>query len=242
MKKIIFLCVSAAMVLTSCFKEIDNWYTNTAAYDGRYSIAIICDDDPDLDRDIEEGEELMIYNSAANVANEIIISTHIDDEAIRGKFQITGTPANFSGVNEKTLNLAQGTALTTGNVYYRVNAAGNPSAVPPSGNPGSAGIEYNGVQMYCRLSLDSGKITPNGATTIGGNKSDGVLLEVTLYSEYLIFESYETPQATWANPGVPEFAWRVKDGSRTPANKFEVQCKLDGYRYTGFPEDRPSED
>ena len=242
MKKIIFLCVSAAMVLTSCFKEIDNWYTNTAAYDGRYSIAIICDDDPDLDRDIEEGEELMIFNSAANVANEIIIYTHIDDEAIKGKFQISGTPANFKGVNEKTRNLAQGTALTTGNVYYRVNAAGVITAVPPSGNPGSAGIEYRGIQLYCQLTLDKGEITPLGKTTIGGNKSDGVLLEVTLYSEFLTFESYETPQATWANPGVPEFAWRVKDGSRYYADMYEIQCKLDGYRYTGLPEDRPSED
>ena len=234
MKKIIFLCVSVSMMLTSCFKEIDNWYTNTSGYDGRYSIAVTCEEDPNMNLAIEDGENLMIFNSAANVADEIIISTHLDDEPVKGKFKISGSPADFKGA-AKVLNIGLGTAITTANLYYGLNANGALTA-PPSGNPGSAGLERNGYQFYAQLSLDKGQITPLGKTTIGGNKSDGVLIKVTLYNDYLVYESYQTPPP-WANDNVPEFAWRVKAGSRRNDDGEELHFTLDGYRYTGFPED-----
>jgi len=236
MKKIIFLCLSVSMMLTSCFKDIDNWYTETAGYDGRYSVALTCAEDPHLDLAIEDGEQLMIYNSAANIPNEIIIDTYLDDEHVKGKFTISGTPADFKGENV-AMNVALGTAITTGNLYYAFSATGALASPPAASTATSAGLTRDGIQFYTRLSLESGKITPNGKTTIGGNISDGVLLKVTLYSDFLIYETYQTPQTNWANPNIPEFAWRVKENSRQNVDGDELHWTIDGYRYTGYPED-----
>ena len=51
MKKLIFVLSASLLMMsfTSCFKEIDNWYTETAGYDGRYSVAISCEEEPSLD-------------------------------------------------------------------------------------------------------------------------------------------------------------------------------------------------
>ena len=240
MRKLIFvLSISLIMVsFTSCFKEIDNWYTETAGYDGRYSVAVSCEEYDDDNLTIEDGEQLMIFNSAANVADEIIISTHLAEEPISGKFYISGSPASFKG-NGISVNLAFGTALTTGNMYYAFTATGG-LAVPPAANTAtSAGLIREGIQIYSRVSLDDGKITPDGKTTIGGNISDGVFMKVTLYSDYLVYETYQTPQADWAKPDVPEFAWRIQAGSRENAEGWEEHWTLEGYRYTGYPEDLP---
>ena len=236
MKKIVFLCVSLSLMLTSCFKEIDNWYTNTAGYDGRYSVAVSCEEYDDDDLAIEDGEQLMIYNSAANVADEILIDTHLADEPIKGKFTISGSPASFKGGNI-SVNLAFGAALTTGNMYYAFTATGGLAVPPAASTATAAGLTRDGIQIYARVSLDDGKITPDGKTTIGGNISDGVLVKVTLYSDYLVYETYQTPQDTWASPTNPEFAWRIKEGSRENADGWEEHWTLDGYRYTGYPED-----
>jgi len=224
------------LLLTSCFEKIDNWYTNTAGYDGRYVVAMTCDEYSDDDTVIEDGEELMIFNSAANIANEIIISTNVATEPIKGKFTISGTPENFQGTN-KSVNLGLGTAISTANLYYAFNTNGSLAAPPTAAT--QAGLESEGIQFYANISIETGKITPLSKTTIGGNKSDGILLNVTAYHDYLVYESYQTPEETWAVAGTPEYAWRVKAGSRENADGEEEHWTLDGYRYTGYPEDDP---
>jgi len=236
MKKIIFICIAASMMLTSCFKEIDNWYTNTSGYDGRYSIAITCEEDSGLDLGIEEGEHLMIYNSAANIENEIIIDTYLDDEHIKGKFNVSGNPASFKG-DKEAVNVALGAAITTANLYFGFNASWAITNPPSAASATSAGLKMNGVQFYTRVTLDEGRITPKGKTTIGGNISDGVFMKVTIFTDFLVYETFQKPQGDWANPNVPEFAWRVQEGSRENLDGEELHFTLDGYRYTGYPED-----
>jgi hypothetical protein len=58
-----------------------------------------------------------------------------------------------------------------------------------------------------------------------------------MYFDYLVIESYETPQDTWSDPATPEYAWRIKEGSRVNADGWEEHWTLSGYRYTGLPED-----
>jgi len=224
------------LLLTSCFEKIDNWYTNTAGYDGRYVVAVTCEEYSDDDTTIEDGEELMIFNSAANIANEIIIDTQIADIAIKGKYKVNGDPANFTGA--ESLNLNYGSDITDNNHYYFIY---NGRYYTPSGfgSPDELGEEYDAVQEYVSISLVNGKITPKGATTIGGNKSDGVELELILYTDEMVIESYQTPQDTWGNPNVPELSWRVKAGTRQKAEGWEEHWTLKGYRYTGYPEDDP---
>ena len=247
MRKLIYLLsISSVMMLfTSCFEKIDNWYTNTSSYDGRFSVAVTCEEDEDYDRDIRDGYELWIYNSAANVEDEIIIDTqvavYIDEDGeieeegfpVRGKFKVTGNPLNFQGGSE-SVNLYSSSELNDDEYYLII---GGRFYSPSDLEDDDVGEEFDAIHLYARVSLEEGKITPLGATTIGGNKSDGVSLKITTYCDYLIVESYETPQDTWADPEEPEYAWRVKEGSRTNADGWEEHWTFDGYRYTGYPED-----
>ena len=247
MKKIKYFLGIAfiTMFVTSCFEEIDNWYTNTSSYDGRFSVAVTCEEDDSYNANIQSGLELWIYNSAANVANEIIVDTHVavifnedgklEDEgyAVKGKFKVNGDPAGFKG-NEKVWNLSANTDLHDGEYYLIIGGHYyNPSDLEDS----DVGEEFDAIHLYARLSVEEGKISPKGATTIGGNKSDGLRMKITTYCDYLTVESYMTPSGSWVYPDVPEYAWRVKEGSRKNADGWEEHWTLDGYRYTGYPED-----
>lgn len=240
MKKLIYLLsISSVMMLfTSCFEKLDNWYSETAAYDGRFVVAKTCEEYPEYNTVIEDGDEIMIYNSAANVANEIIIDTHLDDFPVKGKFKVEGNPAEFKA-GQSVANISRSAEFSHfDDDMYMVNAEGAPTAYPSAlGTPDGLGEAYDAIQIYSKLSLEKGKITPQGAKTIGGNTSDGVYLEVTLYSEFLVIESYELPKEKWTDPAVPEYSWRVKEGSRRNADEWDEHWTLEGYRYTGFPED-----
>jgi hypothetical protein len=239
MKKTFYLLsVFAIVVFTSCMEEKDNWYTNTKDYDGRYSVATTCEEYSDDDMAIEDGNELMIYNSAANVENQIIIDSHVAGFPIKGKFDVEGDISGFRAT-ASTSNIASSASEVNDDEFYLVDDLGEPTAYPSSlGVPDKTGLEHKGMQLYSRLSLNEGKITPNGATTIGGNTSDAVYLAITTYCEFLTIESYQTDEDDWAVPGVPEFDWRVKAGSRSNVDGWEEHWKFDGYRYTGYPEDR----
>jgi hypothetical protein len=240
MKKLIYLLsiFSVMMLFTSCFEKLDNWYSETASYDGRFVVAKTCEEYEDDNTAIEDGEEVMIYNSAANVANEIIIDTHIVGFPIKGKFKVDGNSLAFKA-EQPVANISRSAEFAHfDDDMYLVNAQGTPIAYPSDlGNPEGVGEEYDAVQIYSQLSLGKGNITPQGAKTIGGNTSDGVHLEITLYSEFLIIESYELPKEKWIDPAVPEYSWRVKEGSRHNADGWEEHWTLAGYRYTGLPED-----
>jgi len=237
------------MLFTSCFEKLDNWYSNTTSYDGRFVVATTCDEYSDYDQTIRYGNELWIYNSAENVQNQIIFNSNIaiDTEGgtsypVKGKFDVTGNPSDFKSA-VSSFNIGSAWAAKeelNDDEFYWVDDDGNPIDYPSDlPTPAAAGEEYPGVQLYSRISLDEGKIIPNGATTIGGNVSDSIYFAITAYSEYLIFESYQIPEDQWVVPGVPDFAWRVKDGSRVNADGWEEHWKFAGYRYTGYPEDNP---
>lgn len=237
MRKLAYIGISSLVLLfTSCTEEIDNWYTSTAAYDGRFVIAATCEEDDDDNTTIADGEEMMIYNSAANIANEIIVDVHVADGfPVKGKFNVSGDAREFTATTPVD-NISRSAGLSDDDFY--VLEDGTPVAYPSDlETPASAGIEYDGIQLYARVSVEMGKIVPDGATTIGGNVSDSVYVETTMYADYLTIESYQTPQDTWEDSTIPEFAWRIKDGSRTNAAGWEEHWTFSGYRYTGFPED-----
>ncbi|MEL7589583.1 MAG: lipid-binding protein [Prolixibacteraceae bacterium] len=236
MRKLAYIGISSFVLLfTSCMEEIDNWYTNTSDFDGRFVVATTCEEYSSDNTTIADGNELMIYNSAANIENEIIIDTHVAGHAIKGKFKVTGNTAEFTAA-EVADNLSRSSGLSDDDFYVLKNGA--PDKYPSGlGDPESAGIEHEGVQLYSRLSLGNGKIIPKAATTIGGNVSDSVYVETTMYFDLVTIESYQIPEADWSDPNEPEYDWRVKAGSRTNAAGWEEHWTLAGYRYTGFPED-----
>ena len=228
MKKFIYLLNICVIVLfASCQSELDNWYSATFAYDGRYIVSTTCEEYDDYDTSIEDGLEAMIYNSAANKENEVWIEFEVAYEPVKGKFNLTGGFSDFKGTAEVENITA---------AYYTLDWR---TFSPTFRAVSSAGEIVEGMQLYSRVELLKGSIIPEGATTIGNNTSDGISLEFILHTDYVDFESYLIPEEDWKTPGVPEFQWRVKAGSRVPADDdgMDETWTLSGYRHTGYPED-----
>lgn len=233
MKKILFLSITSIIILcTSCQEEFKNWYSATANYDGRFVVATACEEYNDDDTSIEDGLEVMIYNTSDNKENEIWIQFSVAGESIKGKFNLTG---NFNAFTDSTTQVEN----IDSNTVYAFDNAGNIINVAGLGVPASAGLIADGVQLYTRITLIEGKILPKSATTIGGNISDSLYIKAILHHDYIEFESYEIDPADWDDPNVPEFDWQVKAGSNTPADDdgWDETWTLAGYRYTGYPED-----
>lgn len=224
------------MAFVSCLEEKDNWYTETAALDGRYVVATTCEEYSDDDTSIEEGGEAMIYNSAANVKDEIWIDTKVAGAAVKAKFKITGDASGFKGATTEAKNVNSGSLLidTDAGLAPFTDAYASYFRVPTA-----AGQLNDGIQLYTRATLVEGKVVPKGATTIGGNISDGVSIKMVMHHDYIQFISYLLPEEEWEDPSVPEFAWQLKEGSNTPADSdgMDETWTLEGYRYTGYPED-----
>lgn len=232
MKKILYLLsIFAILMFTSCMEEKDNWYTETSTLDGRYVVATTCEEYSSDNTTIEDGEEAMIYNSAANVKDEIWIQARVAGATIKGKFKITGDASDFKGVDANVANVKSSTfyILVDGDFY-------NPATYK---KPTAVGQLVDGIQLYTRVTLVEGKVIPKGATTIGGNVSDSVYVKTVMHHDYIQYIGYQTPEDTWKVAGVPEFAWKVKEGSNTPADNdgMNETWTLSGYRYTGMPED-----
>lgn len=227
MKKTILYTLIAGTTLfyTSCNQELDNWYSATSGLDGRYVVAATCVEYSDDDTAIEDGHELMIYNTASNAVDEIWIDTEIAGLPIKGKVKFSGSSESFKGA-EQSKNIKK-------KYYYIVGGKLSATLAAPT----SAGLTNPGYDLYSRITLEEGKILPKAATSIGGNQTDSAYVKLVLHTDEIVFESYQLPEKDWAVPGTPSFAWRIKDGSRTPADDWDEHWTVSGYRFTGFPED-----
>jgi Fe-S cluster assembly iron-binding protein IscA len=236
MKKFIYTAsILAAVCCTSCQKEIDNWYSETFEYSGRFVVATGCDEYDSDNTAIEDGLEVMVYNTASNVANEIWLDFSVAGLPQKGKFKVTGTPSEAL-CTETTKNISS-------HSYYIDTDYGlapfESSYAEYFRVPAAVGEINDGLQLYTYITLDTLKILPGVATSIGGNKADSIYLKVTLHHDYMVFESREIASKDWADPNVPEYEWVVKPDSNTPADPadWDEHWTLAGYRYTGYPED-----
>jgi hypothetical protein len=236
MRKLIYtLSILAATCFASCQEELDNWYSETFDYSGRFVVATTCEEYEDDNTTVEDGLEVMIYNTASNVANEIWLDFLVAGEHQKGKFKVTGTPAEAlcSEVAEN---------ISSSNYYIDTEdglAPFDPSYADYFRIPSAPGELNDGVQLYTYITLDALKILLGAATSIGGNKVDSIYLKVTLHHDYMEFESQQTDSESWADPNVPEYEWVVKPGSNTPADPadWDEHWTISGYRHTGYPED-----
>ena len=238
MKKILYLLgiVAATLLFASCQEELENWYSNTEAYDGRFVVATTCEEYSSDDTSIEDGLELMFYNTADNVSDEIWLDTEVAGQHIKGRFKLTGSPSSFKG-NEIAENIA------SDSYYIDTDYGWAPFSSGYAGYfrvPTAAGQLNDGVQLYTRITLLEGQILPEAATSIGGNTTDSLYVTSIMHHDFVQFESYRTPEEEWDDAEVPEYAWRVKPGTNTPATAadWDEHWTLAGYRYTGMPEDR----
>ena len=236
-KKLLYLSIIVAclvVTVTSCTKELENWYSATSNYDGRFVVSVVCQENSAKSAIIEDGNEIYIYNTAANTANEIWIDDVFGAVPLKSKFQLDGTSGNFSGKETVDNVKSKLYIFNEDEGEYVEFVATNKSDFPVAT---AVGQECNGIQEYVRATLTEGKIVPGGATSVGGNASDGILLKFTLSTDNIKFVSFEIPEDDWEESDVPEYGWTVKAGSNSPdASKYE-HWTLEGYRYTGYPED-----
>jgi hypothetical protein len=208
---------------------LDNWFTETFDYAGRFTTGIECIQYPpyppiegevyyDIHDAVAEGIEFQIYNSAANVADEIWIKDIVEFFPFRAKFKITGTPAAFKS------------AADGENQHEELIELPN--------NPPTADNQTDIVWWgYRHVSLDDAKIIKDGATTIGGNITDSISFTVTLKSGTVEVKSVKTDEETWVDPATPEYVWEVQRNTYQHDPSADEIWRMFGYRYSGFPED-----
>jgi hypothetical protein len=237
MKKVtlyLSMVACSAFVFASCENELDSWNSATYEYAGRFVVAATCQEDPAKSKIIEQGNEIYLYNTAANVANEIWLEDVTRAFPLKGKFSLAGNAAGFRGERE-TENVSSIAAIyNADDLKYIQFIASNVEDFPV---PTAANQQCSGKQQYIRATLEEGKILPNGATSIGGNTTDGISLKIILHTDSIHFISYELDAEEWEDPGIPEYAWKVNPDVKIAKPEWDEHWTLAGYRYTGYPED-----
>lgn len=209
---------SCAMFLSSCHEDVDNWDSATLDYSGRYVIKLLSEDGQEVYLDYD-GTEIQIYNTAANVANEIWLDDMKALFPLKSKFFLEGTPAGFSSAQLAYEQL-------TDNLY---------SYELPGDTPEADGESVTEERYYLRAAIYDRKITKGGYTTKGGNLTDAISFKIKIYSGTATFTSYILPESEWASPTTPEYAWKQESVQYDP--ELDETYLVEGYRYTGFDED-----
>ena len=178
---------SCAMFLSSCHEDVDNWDSATLDYSGRYVIKLLSEDGQEVYLDYD-GTEIQIYNTAANVANEIWLDDMKALFPLKSKFFLEGTPAGFSSAQLAYEQL-------TDNLY---------SYELPGDTPEADGESVTEERYYLRAAIYDGKITKGGYTTKGGNLTDAISFKIKIYSGTATFTSYILPESVQYDPELDE--------------------------------------
>jgi hypothetical protein len=236
MKRILYTLSIAAVctAFVSCEPEQEEmWKSATFDYAGRFVVAATCDE-YDGDDYAVGGHEIEIYNSAANVADEIWIEGVVA-QTFKGKFKLSGSSTTFKGVGEAA------NIITTDIVVLPYWAPLDPDYADAGyfPFPEKAGEFLDGLHVYRSITLEEGKILPKAGKSIGGNTVDSVYLRFAMHSNYVRFISYEVPEGDRSDPDVPEFWWKIDPTYVSPDvdGDNDEHWTLTGFRYTGYPED-----
>ncbi|MBR8721371.1 hypothetical protein IX307_002559 [Bacteroides pyogenes] len=216
------LC-AAIPFFSSCQKDIEIWDSATLDYSGRYVIKIMNEDMSKTYMEYDNSE-VYIYNTSANIANEMWIDDTGQNIPLKSKFKFIGTPASFKSAEMEFDKL-------TNNIL----AIGAPSAKEAE-TPVKEGESVTIERDYLRAVVIEGKIIPEAVTTKGGNKADSLYLKLKFYSGTATFKSIRKPEKEWKDPNTPEFAWGECESVGYDETKDEVLI-IGGHKYTGFSED-----
>ena len=220
MKKIFYLLfIFTALVLTSCKEDLEIWDSETLDYSGKFDYQLLSEDMQDVYADY--GSQLMIYNTASNVVNEVWIDDEEHTFPLKSKFTFTGNSLSFKSSTEDFAALAN-------NIYNVDNKLPTPA-------PTAIGQSITKDREYVRAVILEGKILPKQATTIGGNIADSLYLKIKLLSGDVTYISYEVPLALRQDPEKEEFKWKYS--AATYDSSLDEVYVISGHRYTGFDED-----
>lgn len=219
--KIIALAIAAAAALVACKSDPYIYNSATLDYAGRFVVYDLSLDGKDYSSSLE-GEELRIYNSAADVATEIWLDDADQYFPFKAKLSISGSPSSFAstapGVNTIAINENMpGTVLGAG-VLDTVLAKHGKSNSP------------------VEVAIASAQIIKDGAQSIGGNTADALNIELKLTYGYIVYESVVKARNLWADSTVAEYGWEYR--SVIPVSSTVKNYSIKAYRYTGMPEDK----
>lgn len=220
MKKIGYylLLTTFLFSLSSCFEDIDNWNSEVFDYSGKFVFKLMSEDGSETY--VDYGPELMIYNTADNLSDVIWVDDGADVFPLKNKFQIVGDASSFKSLNDDFDKVDF-------NIYSIEEL--------PESDPESEGQTITEPRDYIKAVILDGKILPMAATSPGGNSADSLYIKIKLYSGEATYTSKKLPEASWADPAVPEYAWGFTSASHD-ADSDETYV-IAGYRYTGMPED-----
>jgi len=225
MKNIInklFLVASVMIVglsFTSCEEEIEIWDSATLDYSGTYVCEVQLEDGTVISG-YNDSRKIDLYNTDANVADQLWMTDHGKYLEITSKLFLTGDPSSFAS---KSLNYDD---LELNHAMVKV----------PSTKPTAAGETTVKNIWGAKTALVEGKILPKGMTTAAGNVADSIFMKFVFMYGDVTFKSQEVPEAYRANPDVAEFEW-IFDSSVYDATSTDETYVYSGYRYTGFSED-----
>ena len=221
MKKIYYLiCIlTLGIAFSSCQEELEIWDSETLEYSGRFIVDLYTDDMTEL---IDDGYEFRIYNTSANITNEVWIDDLDGMFPLKSKFMFTGNSSSFKSESEDFTKLTNNTKST--------------EALPKTA-PTALGQSISVAEKeYIKAVVLDGKILPMAATTVGGNKTDSIYMKVKLYSGTAKYNSFEVPLPLRKDPEKAEFKWKFE--SATVDAALDETYAISGHRYSGMPEDR----
>jgi len=219
-KNIIYIAVLImTLSMSSCKEDVEVWDSNTLGYSGTFFYQLYSEDNQDLYVDFDHDVQLMIYNTSANVENEIWIDDHDEVFGLKSKFSLQGNSESFSSVSTNFTDLEN-----------------NISAIEaPSTDPTTLNEEVTVDRDYIRTFIVDGKILPSASTTVSGNPVDSIYIKLTLLSGTVSFKSYSVPVEKRDDPEVEQFEWKYE--SATYDNTLDETYVISGHRKTGFAED-----
>lgn len=207
------------LTMSSCKEDVEIWDSNTLGYSGTYFWELFSEDMTDVYVGYDHDVQLMIYNSSANVENEVWIEDTDGVFPLKSKFSLQGTPESFSSVS-----------MDFADLINDVNAI-----VVPDDKPTGLSQEVTEDRDYIRNAILEGKILANAGTTISGNPVDSLYIKIKLLSGTVTFTSKAVPVELRADPEVEEFAWEYSNA--TYDNTLDETYVISGHRKTGFSQD-----
>jgi hypothetical protein len=160
-KNIIYIALLFfSFTIISCEEELEIFDSNTLSYSGTYFWQLWDETYTDLYLGYDHAQQLMIYNTSDNLANEIWLEDVNEDLPLKSKFFLSGTAESF-----------QSSSMDFADLENNIHAISAPSA-KPTGLGESVTVD----REYIRNAIIEGKILKDIATTTSGNPVDSIYI------------------------------------------------------------------
>lgn len=214
------MMTTTALLLTSCYKDVDVWDSATLEYSGTFFFELFDSKMENKIASYDHDIQLLIYNTNENIKNNIWIDDTHEEIPLKSKFTLSGDASMFQSSTSVFADLEDNT----------LGEIGIPTTAPTA-----ADEETTAAVTNIKSVILEGKILPKAGTTTSGNPVDSIYIKINMLSGNATYRSAEVPVADRTDPLVAEFEW-VYQGV-TQDETLNDTIVISGHRKTGFPED-----